>query len=88
MAKIRTHYICQECGAASPQFFGKCPSCHTWNSLVEQVVPNTPATTDGARLAQRHRQQRNASPQALSSLTLTQISEQPIQRFSSGYVAD
>lgn len=85
MAKIRTHYICQECGAASPQFFGKCPSCHTWNSLVEQVVPNTPAVTDGTRLAQRHRQRRNASPQALSSLTLTQISKQPIQRFSSGY---
>lgn len=86
MAKIRTHYICQECGAASPQFFGKCPSCHTWNSLVEQVVPNAPAATDGTRLAQRHRQKRNAAPQALSSLTLTQISEQPIQRFSSGYV--
>ena len=85
MAKIRTHYICQECGAASPQFFGKCPACHTWNSLVEQVVPNTPAT-DGTRLAQRHRQRRDASPQALSSLTLTQISERPIQRFSSGYV--
>lgn len=86
MAKIRTHYICQECGAASPQFFGKCPSCHTWNSLVEQVVPNAPAATDGTRLAQRHRQKHNAPPKALSSLTLTQISEQPIQRFSSGYV--
>lgn len=86
MAKIRTHYICQECGAASPQFFGKCPSCHTWNSLVEQVVPNAPAATDGTRLAQRHRQKRKDPPKALSSLTLTQISEQPIQRFSSGYV--
>ncbi len=86
MAKIRTHYICQECGAASPQFFGKCPACHTWNSLVEQVVPNAPTATDGTRLAQRHRKQRGESPQALSSLTLTQISERPIQRFSSGYV--
>jgi len=85
MAKIRTHYICQECGAASPQFFGKCPACHTWNSLVEQVVPHAPAAKDGTRLAQRHRQRRDAAPQALSSLTLTQISEQPIQRFSSGY---
>lgn len=85
MAKIRTHYICQECGAASPQFFGKCPACHTWNSLVEQVVPHSPAAKDSTRLAQRHRQGRNASPQALSSLTLTQVSEQPIQRFSSGY---
>ena len=86
MAKIRTHYICQECGAASPQFFGKCPACHTWNSLVEQVVPNAPAATDGTRLAQRHRKRREESPQALSSLTLAQISERPIQRFSSGYV--
>lgn len=85
MAKIRTHYICQECGAASPQFFGKCPACQTWNSLVEQVVPNSPSATDGTRLAQRHQQRRKTSPQALSALTLTQISEQPIQRFSSGY---
>ncbi|NJM68131.1 MAG: DNA repair protein RadA [Acaryochloris sp. RU_4_1] len=85
MAKIRTHYICQECGASSPQFFGKCPACHTWNSLVEQVVPNTPTATDGTHLAQRHRQRQRASAQPLSALTLTQISERPIQRFSSGY---
>lgn len=85
MAKIRTHYICQECGAASPQFFGKCPACQTWNSLVEQVVPNSPSVSDGTRLAQRHRQRRTTAPQALSSLTLSQISKQPIQRFSSGY---
>ncbi|NJK42038.1 MAG: DNA repair protein RadA [Acaryochloridaceae cyanobacterium SU_2_1] len=79
--KIRTHYICQECGAASPQFFGKCPSCHTWNSLVEQVVPGTiPTSTKGL-----DHYQREEKPQALASLTLTQISDKPIQRFSSGY---
>jgi DNA repair protein RadA/Sms len=35
--KLRTSYICQQCGYASPQWYGKCPSCETWNSLIETV---------------------------------------------------
>ncbi len=38
MAKIRTTYVCQQCGYVSPQFLGRCPECGTWNSLVEQVT--------------------------------------------------
>ncbi|MBN1561449.1 DNA repair protein RadA [candidate division KSB1 bacterium] len=35
-AKEKTHFVCQECGAASPKWQGKCPSCSAWNSLVEE----------------------------------------------------
>lgn len=35
MAKAKTHFICQECGADSPQWSGKCFECNAWNSLVE-----------------------------------------------------
>jgi DNA repair protein RadA/Sms len=38
MAKARTQYLCQHCGAASPKWVGQCPDCGTWNSLVESVV--------------------------------------------------
>lgn len=43
MAKVKSIYICQQCGASSPKWMGKCPSCGTWNSLVEEIVPTTPA---------------------------------------------
>ena len=35
MAKAKTHFICQECGADAPQWSGKCFECGAWNSLVE-----------------------------------------------------
>lgn len=35
MAKLKTQYVCQECGAESPQWSGKCFECSAWNTLVE-----------------------------------------------------
>lgn len=35
MAKSKTHFVCQECGADSHQWSGKCFECGAWNSLVE-----------------------------------------------------
>jgi DNA repair protein RadA/Sms len=37
VSKQKTKYCCQECGYESPKWLGKCPSCQTWNSLVEEV---------------------------------------------------
>lgn len=33
--KTRSSFVCQQCGNESGQWFGKCPSCGAWNSLVE-----------------------------------------------------
>ncbi|MGD9992769.1 MAG: DNA repair protein RadA [Salinivirgaceae bacterium] len=38
MAKAKTVYICQNCGAQSPKWTGKCNSCDQWNTFVEEVV--------------------------------------------------
>lgn len=38
MAKIRTSYFCQICGAESAKWIGKCPSCGEWNTYVEEVI--------------------------------------------------
>ncbi|MBQ9488277.1 MAG: DNA repair protein RadA [Selenomonadaceae bacterium] len=38
MAKTKTKYICQECGAESVKWLGRCPSCGNWNTLVEETV--------------------------------------------------
>ncbi len=32
-------YVCQQCGAESARWFGRCPTCSAWNSLVETVAP-------------------------------------------------
>ena len=38
MAKTKTAYFCQQCGFESAKWAGKCSSCGTWNSFVEEVV--------------------------------------------------
>ncbi len=34
--KIKTLYVCQNCGAQAPRWLGRCPSCESWNSYVEE----------------------------------------------------
>lgn len=35
MAKKKTSFVCVSCGAETPGWMGKCPSCSEWNTLVE-----------------------------------------------------
>ena len=41
MAKIKSIFTCQQCGYESPRWLGKCPSCNSWNSFVEEIKNNT-----------------------------------------------
>lgn len=41
MAKKKTQFICQQCGANYPKWVGRCDNCGEWNSLVEQVSQAT-----------------------------------------------
>ncbi len=38
MAKSKTIFFCQNCGTQSSKWIGKCPSCHEWNTYVEEVI--------------------------------------------------
>ncbi|MHB9054705.1 MAG: DNA repair protein RadA [Paludibacteraceae bacterium] len=38
MAKVRTVYLCQNCGFDSPKWIGRCPSCGEWNTFVEEII--------------------------------------------------
>ncbi|MCL2323360.1 MAG: hypothetical protein FWC47_14810, partial [Oscillospiraceae bacterium] len=33
MVKIKTFYICQQCGFETLKWLGKCPECGAWNSF-------------------------------------------------------
>lgn len=37
MGKVNSVFVCSECGYESPKWFGKCPSCGQWNTLVEEL---------------------------------------------------
>jgi|SRR6185437_5249340 len=38
MAKTKTVFFCQNCGAQSAKWIGKCPNCGEWNTYVEEVI--------------------------------------------------
>jgi DNA repair protein RadA/Sms len=46
MAKSKTIFVCQQCGARSARWSGRCTECEAWDSLVEQVEVKEPS---GAR---------------------------------------
>ena len=43
MAKAKSVFICQQCGATHPRWAGQCGQCGAWNSLVEEVVEKSSA---------------------------------------------
>lgn len=49
MLKTKTVFLCGECGAESPKWAGKCPSCQSWNTL-EEVVRSEGGARVGVKL--------------------------------------
>ncbi len=45
--KSKTVYICSECGANYPKWMGKCTTCNSWNTIVEELVVDTRAAKSG-----------------------------------------
>ncbi|MBA2681023.1 MAG: DNA repair protein RadA [Ktedonobacteraceae bacterium] len=82
MAKIRTKYICQQCGAEHSKWMGKCPDCNSWNTLEEtQDVPQSPT---------QQRRQNLLGPTQLAQgtqtpIVLPQIKPLVQERISVGY---
>jgi DNA repair protein RadA/Sms len=49
VAKAATVFACAECGHSSGRWFGKCPGCGTFGSLVEEAPPDVRAATARAK---------------------------------------
>lgn len=41
MVKVKTKWVCQECGYETAGYLGKCPECSTWGSLIEEIQSNS-----------------------------------------------
>ncbi|PIQ84072.1 MAG: DNA repair protein RadA [Candidatus Omnitrophica bacterium CG11_big_fil_rev_8_21_14_0_20_63_9] len=50
MPKLKTLYICQQCGAQSIKWVGRCPGCDQWNTLVEEIVEPSASSSGRAPL--------------------------------------
>ncbi|MBK4728388.1 DNA repair protein RadA [Oxynema sp. CENA135] len=92
MPKQRIQYTCDECGAEFPQWYGKCPSCNIYGTLVEQVVNSgshagtrPSLNPDMSWMRTGPRPQPSSSGQPRSAFRLSQIADQMVTRWPSGY---
>ena len=66
--KLKTVYVCSNCGETSPRWMGRCPSCGSWNTMHEDVVAEAPkAGSPAAKAAPR--------PEGVTSLTARRLSD-------------
>jgi DNA repair protein RadA/Sms len=71
MARAKTIFICQQCGASSPGYLGRCPQCDTWNSMIETIEERRqPPGTAKRATAER--------PQPLTALGATAAARIPV----------
>jgi DNA repair protein RadA/Sms len=76
MAKSKSVFFCQSCGAQSAKWIGKCPACNEWNTYVEELVNKK----EEEKYTWREKKNRDAyasKPQALD-----EIVENPNERVS------
>ena len=51
MSKTKSAFFCQDCGHESPKWLGKCPGCHSWNTLVEEIKVKKSSSSPFSRKA-------------------------------------
>lgn len=76
MAKPRTSFVCQHCGASYIKWVGKCENCGEWNSLVEKAI----ASTGNSAVARGAHSGRVLAPQTMRSIDAAE----GIQRYTTG----
>ena len=64
--KLKTIFVCSNCGESSPRWMGRCPSCGAWNTMVEDVV--VPEPKSAARGV-------SARPAGVTGITARRLSE-------------
>ena len=79
MAKARSNFVCQNCGASYPKWTGKCENCGEWNTLVEQIVE----TKGTSAVARSHSRGKILKPQSMRSIA----AEDSVRRLPTG-IAD
>jgi len=79
VAKARSNFVCQNCGASYPKWTGKCENCGEWNTLVEQIVE----TKGASAVVRSHSRGKILKPQSMRSIA----AEDSVRRLPTG-IAD
>lgn len=71
--KLKTIYVCTQCGETSPRWLGRCPSCGAWNTMTEDVVAEPSKSSSGkASAPARTPGQTSLTPLKLSGVSTTE----------------
>ncbi|MCB9262234.1 MAG: DNA repair protein RadA [Flavobacteriales bacterium] len=68
MAKAKTIFFCQNCGAQSAKWVGNCPSCKQWNTYVEEVVEKSVSDNVPAWVETDTQKNQKAEPKLITTL--------------------
>ncbi|WP_067984013.1 DNA repair protein RadA [Neptuniibacter pectenicola] len=82
MARQKTAYVCNDCGADFTKWQGQCTECHAWNTLTEVRLSTAKSSANDARNVRFDGYAGGAKQQAVVSLSEVALEEMP--RFSSG----
>ena len=69
-------HVCSDCGAQEFKWHGQCPTCGSWNTLVEEALPEQLAGGSRGRSA--------GSREAAAPRPLREVGAAPVERMSSG----
>ena len=72
MAKTKSVYFCNNCGAESPKWIGRCPVCGEWNTYVEEVVNVKSASSSAGGFASP--ESGKVRPQRIDEIQVTEES--------------
>ncbi|MEO5905949.1 MAG: DNA repair protein RadA, partial [Saprospiraceae bacterium] len=42
MSKVKSRYVCSNCGATSSAWMGRCPQCNEWETFTEELISPKP----------------------------------------------
>lgn len=49
MAKSKSVFFCQNCGAQAPKWTGRCNSCGEWNTFIEEIIQKETTKNSGIK---------------------------------------
>lgn len=69
MSKVKTKFVCMECGYETSKWMGKCPSCMKWNSFIEE---------------KETRESESVSVSMSKAIPITEVSNESEERIKTG----
>ncbi len=85
MAKVKTAYFCQNCGAQSAQWKGQCSACKEWNTLVEEAIsPASEAPVIGTTTLQTKKKAQKLDEISFETETRIDTKDQEFNRVLGG----